>query len=305
MQLQFPFLANAVEAYNALVSSKINLFVFSGTQQLALPCNSTLRIMLSGGPSANQGYICSDFTAMGYNPLKLLCCPPSPPAASAAVLLAPLAKETLILASEPDPSSLLNDTWPPSPSQERRVLASPKQATYVRDTVLIEGWLDIKQNQWYRKNYRSVRVCSPGVWTLGYSSTFNDMTCYKYTIWCIPKNLYNWNDSLNFKELYDLGLDPFELNNRLIGVLTPQVSKLIQRLDGVLSAMAYCTGPGCRNPWRTLHPDGSVNSLYDAMQPAWDIFYASRKTFAFTSCNTYYSPSNERYDSSSASIAQY
>lgn len=55
---------------------------------------------------------------------------------------------------------------------------------------------------------------------------------------------------------------------------SPQVKQLVNRLDAALTAMAYCVGPSCRNPWRTLHPDGAVNSLLDAMSPAYDVFYA-------------------------------
>eukprot|EP00955_Chlamydomonas_euryale_P074809 362142-Chlamydomonas_euryale.AAC.5 len=40
------------------------------------------------------------------------------------------------------------------------------------------------------------------------------MTCYKYAVWCIPENRFNDNDKLNWHELYDLGLDPYELTNR-------------------------------------------------------------------------------------------
>ena len=41
-----------------------------------------------------------------------------------------------------------------------------------------------------------------------------DMTCYKYTVWCIPSNRYNSNPALTWNELYDLGLDPYETINR-------------------------------------------------------------------------------------------
>ena len=40
------------------------------------------------------------------------------------------------------------------------------------------------------------------------------MTCYKYSLWCIPPNKYNGGINTNLHELYDLGLDPYELNNR-------------------------------------------------------------------------------------------
>lgn len=45
-------------------------------------------------------------------------------------------------------------------------------------------------------------------------SLLQDMTCYKYTVWCIPSNRYNNNPALTWNELYDLGLDPYETINR-------------------------------------------------------------------------------------------
>ena len=60
--------------------------------------------------------------------------------------------------------------------------------------------------------------------------------------------------------------------------------------------MAYCQGPTCRNPWITLHPDGSVNSLMDAMSPAFDAFYAKRSKFTILVCSTHYEPVNELAD---------
>eukprot|EP00955_Chlamydomonas_euryale_P080643 363446-Chlamydomonas_euryale.AAC.14 len=49
--------------------------------------------------------------------------------------------------------------------------------------------------------------------------------------------------------------------------------RLIDRLDALMTVMAYCKGPSCRNPWRVLHPDGSVNYLLEAMSPVFDSFY--------------------------------
>lgn len=70
---------------------------------------------------------------------------------------------------------------------------------------------------YFRKNYRAVRVCTP-VYTFGFSDTYMGMTCYKYTAWCIPANTINKNrqDNVNLNELYDLGLDPYELTNRCV-----------------------------------------------------------------------------------------
>ena len=76
--------------------------------------------------------------------------------------------------------------------------------------------------QYYKKNYRAVRVCGP-VFAFSKSSTFDgsvyggggSSTCYKYTVWCIPPNSMNKNKAEGtFWELYDLGADPSELDNK-------------------------------------------------------------------------------------------
>ena len=305
ISIYYPGLATAVQAYNSLITpSGLDSFISTAMQQNGLPCNSSLEIQLIGGASATSVYSCSSFVTFGISPLQSLCCSSTPitAALSASGIDFPPTSSADESASNNSPQgkdrSLLQSR---GISNSQPMLVTPmRSSVYVRDTILIEGWLDIRMNNYYRKNYRSVRVCSPGVYAFGYSSTFDSMTCYKYTVWCLPLSLYNWKDNLNFKELYDLGLDPFEINNRMIGSMTPLAAKLVQRLDGVLSAMAYCAGSVCRNPWKLLHPDGSVNSLYDAMQPTWDRFYASRSLFKFSLCSTYYSPSNEQYDNSTS-----
>lgn len=78
----------------------------------------------------------------------------------------------------------------------------------------------------------------------------------------------------------------------------PLVRRLVNRLDAILSVAAYCTGSQCRNPWRALHPDGSVNSLLEAMSAAYDAQYDSYLKFNFQSCNLFYNPVNEYVDPS-------
>jgi hypothetical protein len=47
---------------------------------------------------------------------------------------------------------------------------------------------------------------------------------------------------------------------------------------------------------RTLHPDGTVNSLVEAMDPSHDAFYALRDNFVILNCQPYYDPVNEMAD---------
>ncbi len=87
---------------------------------------------------------------------------------------------------------------------------------------MIEGWLDMVESKLYRKDYRAVRVCTNWLLPERAVSTstsvpasngfLGGMTCYKYVVWCIPNNPYTSRDS-RYRELYDLGSDPYELNN--------------------------------------------------------------------------------------------
>ncbi len=40
-------------------------------------------------------------------------------------------------------------------------------------------------------------------------------------------------------------------------------------------------GVTCRDPFKVLHPDGSVRGLADAMDDEWDDFYSELTWFAF------------------------
>lgn len=77
---------------------------------------------------------------------------------------------------------------------------------------------------------------------------------------------------------------------------SPLGKRLVDRLDAVLTAMAYCKGAECRNPWGLLHPDGAAGSMLEAMSAAFDGFYSQRTKFSFRLCDTKYDPANEVAD---------
>ncbi|KAJ3031515.1 hypothetical protein HDV00_008255 [Rhizophlyctis rosea] len=102
--------------------------------------------------------------------------------------------------------------------------------------------------------YRSVRIVSED-----YS--------YQYTVWCTGHH-----------ELYNHTADPYQLENLYpSGHVSPTsyTARVIQRLDALLGVLFDCVGKTCRDPWRQLHPDGSVHSLADALASDLDSFYAS------------------------------
>ncbi|KAK2759320.1 hypothetical protein FQN54_002798 [Arachnomyces sp. PD_36] len=92
---------------------------------------------------------------------------------------------------------------------------------------------------------------------------------FLYTHWCTHET-----------ELYDTIADPYELEP--LDLL--QNATLSDRMNGLLLASKTCEQESCRDPWSTLHPDGSVKSLRDALHPRHDEYYASLPRVAFKEC---------------------
>ncbi|MCJ1307627.1 hypothetical protein MMC25_001274 [Agyrium rufum] len=94
--------------------------------------------------------------------------------------------------------------------------------------------------------------------------------------------------------------DPHQMNNLYQASLSTSSSSsaprilghplhaVISRLDALLLVLKSCKAISCRLPWKTLHPNGKVNSLQDALNPAYDSFYASQPKVAYSSCEPGY-----------------
>ncbi|KAF1922711.1 arylsulfatase precursor [Didymella exigua CBS 183.55] len=98
-----------------------------------------------------------------------------------------------------------------------------------------------------------------------------------YAVWCT-----------NEHELYDMTNDPYQLTN-LYNTTAPvgewRVDALTARLDALLLTLKRCKGRACTRPWETLHPDGGVRNLGDAMQPRYDAFYEEHQLrVTFSEC---------------------
>lgn len=65
------------------------------------------------------------------------------------------------------------------------------------------------------------------------------------------------------------------------------------RLNGVLLVTKACEQASCRDPWKTLHQDGSVHNLAEALDQKYDEYYASLPRVAFDRCLQTLVPSNE------------
>lgn len=77
----------------------------------------------------------------------------------------------------------------------------------------------------------------------------------------------------------------------LLGLPLP---KVIARLDSLLMVLKSCKGETCIEPWKVLHPNGSVRNLDDALSAKYDRFYEfEQRKVAFTSCEAGYIPDAE------------
>ncbi|KAI1351769.1 Arylsulphatase [Xylaria sp. FL0043] len=121
--------------------------------------------------------------------------------------------------------------------------------------------------------YKAIRLSSP------------DYNLY-YSVWCN-----------NEHELYDMNLDPGQLDNILAApgsvsghnlVAGLPVSKVVSRLDALLFVLKSCRGYSCRQPWKQLHPAGDVGSLTDALDSKYDDFYAEQTRVKFETCENGY-----------------
>ncbi|KAG2498873.1 hypothetical protein HYH03_003065 [Edaphochlamys debaryana] len=170
----------------------------------------------------------------------------------------------------------------------------------LRDANILEGWngdyipIYLIQNSLH---YKGVRICSgakllpdpaPGaaggrdlMAKPGFAANqvyAPGTYCYKYTVWCQGN-----------KELYDMSTDPYEINNQI----STAPSRLLDRLDAVLSTLVHCRGAECRNPYRLLHKDGAVWDFAGTMATKYDTFYRTLPKLQLTECNVIYLPRKE------------
>lgn len=126
-----------------------------------------------------------------------------------------------------------------------------------------------------RNTYKSIRILDEG---------YN----LYYSVWCS-----------NEHELYDLANDPYEIHNLYPGqsanttstdphLFNRDLSTLIPRLDALLMVLKSCKANTCIKPWDVLHPDGSVQSLSDAMDEKYDRFYEEQPKVSYSKCEEGY-----------------
>ncbi|KAF3025113.1 hypothetical protein E8E14_014624 [Neopestalotiopsis sp. 37M] len=133
------------------------------------------------------------------------------------------------------------------------------------------AWLN--GNLGSNNTYKSVRVISPAY----------DLS---YTVWCT-----------NEHELYDMKVDPYQMNNIYDGGTSIHgwsIARLVSRLDALLLTLKACKGKVCTRPWETLHPQDDVHNLADAMNARFDEFYIEKQAkVTFSACMLGYLPAYE------------
>lgn len=107
-----------------------------------------------------------------------------------------------------------------------------------------------------------------------------------YTVWCS-----------NEHELYDMIADPFQMNNLLAEgakqrtIFGHDLEHMVSRVDALLLTLKACEGQVCTRPWETLHPQGDVRSLKDALHEKYHDFYMhEQKRVTFSGCANGYLP---------------
>ncbi|XEV01814.1 hypothetical protein FSHL1_007101 [Fusarium sambucinum] len=129
------------------------------------------------------------------------------------------------------------------------------------------------QIQVHNNTYKGVRI------------VHEDYDLY-YSAWCN-----------NEHELYDVKTDPGQLNNLFPvdgkatadkAFLGTTVQQVINRLDALMLVLKSCKGNTCIEPWKTLHPDGNVANLKDALGGKFDSFYEEQVKVRFDRCEDGY-----------------
>ncbi|KAH7313784.1 alkaline-phosphatase-like protein [Stachybotrys elegans] len=125
------------------------------------------------------------------------------------------------------------------------------------------------EEEYPNNTYKAVRIHS-------------DDYSYYYSVWCN-----------NAKELYDMKTDPLQLHNLLpesdvSSAGDRDLTLLTNRLDALMMVLKSCKEESCISPWQSLHPDGNVGSLTDALDHQYDDFYERQTKVSYTRCERGY-----------------
>ena len=79
-----------------------------------------------------------------------------------------------------------------------------------------------------------------------------------------------------------------------VNATATSLKRLVPRLDAATLVLKTCKAESCRNPWLTLHPEGNVDNLNEALNSAYDSFYENQESrVSFKECIQGYLIENE------------
>lgn len=84
------------------------------------------------------------------------------------------------------------------------------------------------------------------------------------------------------QQLTNLMADEAKMDSTLL--FGQSISGVANRLDALMMVTKTCKESSCTQPWKTLHPDGSVTSLEDALDSRFDEFYRDQVKVSFSEC---------------------
>lgn len=130
---------------------------------------------------------------------------------------------------------------------------------------------------------------------------------FYYSVWCInAKELYDMKVRLPHNYSPDQLLtgtqrDPGQLTNLLASpmpdpdyaLMGQPLDAVVDRLDALMMVLKSCKERSCVDPWGSLHPKGSVETLADALSPRFDKFYKDQTKFEYEQCAGGYFPGLE------------
>lgn len=125
---------------------------------------------------------------------------------------------------------------------------------------------------YYNNTYKTIRIVG-------------DEQNWAYAVWCNGQT-----------ELYNILDDPYELTNLARGDnITTEHQAVVNRLNALLMVTKSCEQDRCRDPWAQLVPDNTttLTSLVNALDSAYDTYFADFETVQFDTCMQYQYAPNE------------
>lgn len=66
------------------------------------------------------------------------------------------------------------------------------------------------------------------------------------------------------------------------------LTQALPRLDALMMVLKTCKGHRCTAPWESLHPQGDVHTLSQALDTRFDAFYHQQPKMMFYGCSRAY-----------------